>query len=224
VFGLRCHASECHLQVVRMRFKTRSDHCVYPRQLDNAPSASLGIRSLDIDVFTAVIVRATENGVPPGDAVDFWDTISVEELQHIDANGPPTPLLDTINYPMHMKNLSVAQLRQLCKEIRADLIHTVSQTGGHLGSSLGVVELTVAMHHVFNCPADKFIFDVGHQAYVHKMLTGRRSRMGTIRQYGGLSGKHSTQLHTLAFPHGAMQSLQLFQDMWVLLCVSGVWQ
>lgn len=132
--------------------------------------------------------KAAENGGPPGEALDFLDTISVEELEHIDANGPPTPLLDTINYPMHMKNLSAAQLRQLCKEIRSDLIHTVSQTGGHLGSSLGVVELTVAMHHVFNCPADKFIYDVGHQAYVHKMLTGRRKQMGTIRQSGGLSG------------------------------------
>lgn len=125
----------------------------------------------------------------PDDAFDTWDTISVEELEHIDTHGPPTPLLDTVNYPMHMKNLSIAQLRQLCKEVRSDLVHTVSQTGGHLGSSLGVVELTVALHHVFDCPSDKFIFDVGHQAYVHKMLTGRRHRMGTIRQYGGLSGK-----------------------------------
>ena len=62
------------------------------------------------------------------------------------------------------------------------------QTGGHLGSSLGVVELTVALHHVFDCPADRFLWDVGHQAYVHKMLTGRRDKMGTIRQYGGISG------------------------------------
>lgn len=140
-------------------------------------------------------MKATENGAPPGDALDFLDTISVEELEYLDANGPPTPLLDTINYPMHMKNLSTAQLRQLCKEIRSDLIHTVSQTGGHLGSSLGVVELTVAMHHVFNCPADKFIFDVGHQAYVHKMLTGRRKKMGTIRQSGGLSGTPQAHLY-----------------------------
>jgi 1-deoxy-D-xylulose-5-phosphate synthase len=65
----------------------------------------------------------------------------------------------------------------------------VSRTGGHLGSSLGVVELTVAMHHVFNCPEDRFIFDVGHQAYVHKILTGRRGKMSTIRQSGGLSGE-----------------------------------
>lgn len=145
-------------------------------------------------------VRAVENGGLPADAfdsLDTLDTISIEELEDISANGPPTPLLDTINYPMHMKNLSVSQLRQLCKEIRSDLIHTVSQTGGHLGSSLGVVELTVAMHHVFNCPADRFIYDVGHQAYVHKMLTGRRKQMGTIRQSGGLSGTPQAQAHVL---------------------------
>lgn len=69
-----------------------------------------------------------------------------------------------------------------------DLIHTVSQTGGHLGASLGVVELTVALHRVFSCPEDKIIFDVGHQAYPHKILTNRRDRMTTIRQSGGLSG------------------------------------
>ena len=70
----------------------------------------------------------------------------------------------------------------------ADLVHTVAKTGGHLGSSLGVVELTVALHHVFNTPEDKIIWDVGHQAYIHKILTGRRERMSTIRQQGGLSG------------------------------------
>jgi 1-deoxy-D-xylulose-5-phosphate synthase len=135
----------------------------------------------------------------PWDTIDSWETMSVEELQMLDRNGPSTPLLDTVSYPMHMKNLSMAQLRQLCQEIRSDLIHTVSQTGGHLGSSLGVVELTVALHHVFDCPADKFLWDVGHQAYVHKMLTGRRKRMGTIRQYGGLSGVlHFSHLPTSA--------------------------
>lgn len=78
-----------------------------------------------------------------------------------------------------------ASLLQCCDE---DLIHTVAKTGGHLGSSLGVVELTLALHYVFNTPEDKIIWDVGHQAYIHKMLTGRRSRMHTIRQQGGLSG------------------------------------
>ncbi|KAH7661941.1 Deoxyxylulose-5-phosphate synthase protein [Dioscorea alata] len=101
---------------------------------------------------------------------------------------PPTPLLDTINYPIHMKNLSSQDLEQLAAELRADIVHTVADTGGHLSSSLGVVELTVALHHVFNTPEDKIIWDVGHQAYSHKVLTGRRSRMHTIRQTSGLAG------------------------------------
>jgi len=116
------------------------------------------------------------------------DKLSVDELSSWDEEGPQTPMLDTINYPIHMKNLSVQQLKQLCKELRSDLIYTVSRTGGHLGSSLGVTELTVALHYVFDTPEDKIIWDVGHQAYIHKMLTGRRSRMSTIRQSGGLSG------------------------------------
>ncbi|GJP29876.1 hypothetical protein CLOM_g20200 [Closterium sp. NIES-68] len=101
---------------------------------------------------------------------------------------PPTPILDTVNYPIHMKNLSIRELKQLSEEVRAETIFTVSKTGGHLGSSLGVVELTVALHHVFNTPDDRIIWDVGHQAYPHKILTGRRHRMHTLRQTGGLSG------------------------------------
>ncbi|KAK2354717.1 putative 1-deoxy-D-xylulose-5-phosphate synthase 2, chloroplastic [Trifolium repens] len=101
---------------------------------------------------------------------------------------PTTPLLDTINYPVHMKNLSTQDLEQLAAELRADIVHSVSNTGGHLSSSLGVVELSVALHHVFNTPDDKIIWDVGHQAYAHKILTGRRSRMHTIRKTSGLAG------------------------------------
>ncbi|KAI8032512.1 hypothetical protein LOK49_LG01G02155 [Camellia lanceoleosa] len=108
----------------------------------------------------------------------------------IDFSGekPPTPLLDTINYPLHMKNLSVQDLEQLAAEVRSDIVHSVSKTGGHLSASLGVVELTVALHHVFDTPEDKVIWDVGHQAYPHKILTGRRSRMHTIRKTSGLAG------------------------------------
>ncbi|KAG2727274.1 hypothetical protein I3760_01G150700 [Carya illinoinensis] len=101
---------------------------------------------------------------------------------------PPTPLLDTINYPIHMKNLSTKELKQLADELRSDVIFNVSRTGGHLGSSLGVVELTVALHYVFNAPQDKILWDVGHQSYPHKILTGRRDKMHTIRQTNGLSG------------------------------------
>ncbi|KAJ3705538.1 hypothetical protein LUZ61_009243 [Rhynchospora tenuis] len=108
----------------------------------------------------------------------------------IDFSGekPPTPILDTINYPVHMKNLSTQELEQLADEVRAEIVYTVSKTGGHLSSSLGVVELSVALHHAFNTPEDKIIWDVGHQAYPHKILTGRRSRMHTIRQTSGLAG------------------------------------
>jgi 1-deoxy-D-xylulose-5-phosphate synthase len=112
----------------------------------------------------------------------------MDELEDWKNDGPPTPLLDTVNYPVHIKNFNASQLKQLCKELRADLIHTVAKTGGHLGSSLGVVELSVALHYVFNTPDDKIVWDVGHQAYIHKILTGRRDRMSTIRQTGGLSG------------------------------------
>ncbi|KAK6258773.1 hypothetical protein SCA6_013247 [Theobroma cacao] len=101
---------------------------------------------------------------------------------------PATPLLDTINYPVHLKNLSTSDLEQLAAELRAEIVHSLSETGGHLSSSLGVVELTIVLHHVFNTPQDKIIWDVGHQAYAHKILTGRRSRMHTIRKTSGLAG------------------------------------
>ena len=97
-------------------------------------------------------------------------------------------LLDDIKTPSDLKNLSDQQLAQLADELRVDVIEAVSRTGGHLGSSLGVVELTVALHAVFDTPKDKLIWDVGHQCYPHKVLTGRRSGMSTLRQEGGLSG------------------------------------
>ena len=87
-----------------------------------------------------------------------------------------------------MRSFSKAELQQLADEVRTDMIDAVSQTGGHLGAGLGVVELTVALHHVFETPKDRLIWDVGHQCYPHKILTGRRERMRTIRQGGGLSG------------------------------------
>ena len=101
---------------------------------------------------------------------------------------PNTPILDRVSEPSDMKSLSDAQLGQLADELRGEVINAVAQTGGHLGSSLGVVELTVALHAVFDTPRDKIIWDVGHQCYPHKVLTGRRARMPTLRQEGGLSG------------------------------------
>ena len=101
-----------------------------------------------------------------------------------------TPTLDRVAGPMDLKALSDGELAVLADELRHETIETVSRTGGHLGSSLGVVELTVAIHAVFNTPMDKLIWDVGHQCYPHKIITGRRDRMGTLRQKGGLSRLH----------------------------------
>ena len=101
---------------------------------------------------------------------------------------PHTPLLDTVRYPADTGKLSAAELRQLADELRAEMIDAVSTTGGHLGSGLGVVELTVALHHVFDTPRDVLIWDVGHQVYPHKIITGRRDRIRTLRQGQGLSG------------------------------------
>ena len=104
-------------------------------------------------------------------------------------NEPPfTPLLDTILTPVDLRRLSVEQLRQLSDELRLETISAVGQTGGHLGSGLGVVELTTAIHYVFDTPRDRLVWDVGHQCYPHKILTGRRDRIRTLRQGGGLSG------------------------------------
>ena len=103
-------------------------------------------------------------------------------------NRPVTPLLDRITIPSDMRNFSGEQLKRLAEELRAETIDAVSVTGGHLGASLGVVELTVAVHAIFDTPHDRLIWDVGHQAYPHKILTGRRDRIRTLRQGGGLSG------------------------------------
>src|SRR5256714_6967715 len=97
-------------------------------------------------------------------------------------------LLDAIKTPSDIRRLPESDLRQLADELRAETISAVAVTGGHLGAGLGVVELTVALHHVFDTPGDRLIFDVGHQAYPHKILTGRRERIRTLRQGGGLSG------------------------------------
>ncbi|MGI8944064.1 MAG: 1-deoxy-D-xylulose-5-phosphate synthase [Qipengyuania sp.] len=101
---------------------------------------------------------------------------------------PDTPLLDTVDYPADLRKLGKDQLRQLSDELRSEMIDAVGSTGGHLGSGLGVVELTVAIHYVFDTPRDRLVWDVGHQAYPHKIITGRRDRIRTLRQGGGLSG------------------------------------
>ena len=148
---------------------------------------------------TTAIAKAVSSGVSGGPSAGdsfsegegTWrdqQFVSLDEIRGWRENGPATPLLDSVNYPVHIRNFSTKQLKELSKEVRSEVINSVSNSGGHLGSSLGVVELTVALHHVFNTPDDKIIFDVGHQAYPHKILTGRRKEMSTIRKSGGLSG------------------------------------
>ena len=129
---------------------------------------------------------------------------------------PATPLLDTIQTPADMKRLTDAQLRKLADEVRAETISAVSVTGGHLGAGLGVVELTVALHAVFDAPKDKIIWDVSHQTYPHKILTGRRDRIRTLRQKDGLSGftKRSESPYD---PFGAAHSAPRFRPLWVSL-------
>ena len=97
-------------------------------------------------------------------------------------------MLEKINSPADLARLSEKEIQELAGEIRAELIRTVSENGGHLASNLGVVELTLAIHRVFHLPEDKVVFDVGHQSYVHKLITGRYSRFRTLREYGGISG------------------------------------
>src|SRR6201994_1088227 len=116
-----------------------------------------------------------------------------------------TPLLDRVQYPADLRNFSPEQLRQLADELRAETIDAVSVTGGHLGASLGVVELTVAIHAIFDTPRDRLIWDVGHQAYPHKILTGRRERIRTLRQGGGLSG-FTKRTESAYDPFGAAHS------------------
>ncbi|KAG6383667.1 hypothetical protein SASPL_156570 [Salvia splendens] len=127
--------------------------------------------------------RQHERRVASGDGLTRQKTRSL----NFTGEKPPTPILDTINYPIHMKNLSIEELERLADELREEIVYSVSKTGGHLSSSLGVSELTVALHHVFNTPDDKSS-GCGTPAYPHKILTGRRSRMHTIRQTFGLAG------------------------------------
>src|SRR5579864_4324877 len=104
------------------------------------------------------------------------------------ATETPKRLLDGIHGPADIKALREQDLQQLAQEVREELIHVLSQTGGHLGPNLGVVELTIALHRVFNTPKDRLVMDVSHQGYVHKLFTGRLDRFSTMRQFGGLNG------------------------------------
>ena len=103
-------------------------------------------------------------------------------------NVPDYPILDRVNSPADLRGLSPAELNQLCADIRQFLLLNISETGGHLASNLGVVELTVALHMEYDTTRDRIVFDVGHQSYVHKLLTSRREGFAHLRQFGGMSG------------------------------------
>ena len=121
--------------------------------------------------------------------------------------GPDkTPILDSVTFPNDIKNLDLKHLKQLSHELRWDVINTVSKTGGHLSSSLGVVELTVALHYVFNAPKDKIVWDVAHQCYPHKILTGRREKMSGLRKLNGISGftnRHESEYDCFGAGHSS---------------------
>ena len=108
-------------------------------------------------------------------------------FHEIPRERPATPLLDRAATPDRLRQLGEAELEVLANELRQDLLYTVGQTGGHFGAGLGVIELTIALHYVFNTPEDRLVWDVGHQAYPHKILTGRRERMLTLRQKDGIA-------------------------------------
>ena len=108
-------------------------------------------------------------------------------FKEIPRERPSTPLLDKAVTPDGLRRLGEAELEALADELRLELLYTVGQTGGHFGAGLGVIELTVALHYVFDTPDDRLVWDVGHQAYPHKILTGRREQMSTLRQKGGVA-------------------------------------
>ena len=122
------------------------------------------------------------------------------------------PLLQKIQHPADLNSLSIEDLTALASEVRQYLVHSVAETGGHLGASLGTVELTIALHHIFNTPDDRIVWDVGHQTYPHKILTGRRDRMHTMRKKGGLAGfpkRSESHYDTFGVGHSSTSILSL---------------
>jgi hypothetical protein len=152
---------------------------VAPGQLSNAPASS---RSATFGCLTA---GRLGRGLAAGSKRSHGAQGARMALAS-DYVPVPKPLLDKVNFPMDIKGMSISELKQLSYELRWEIIEQVSRTGGHLSSSLGVTELTVALHYVFNAPDDKIVWDVAHQCYPHKMLTGRRSRFPSLRQWNGV--------------------------------------
>ena len=129
----------------------------------------------------------------------------MKTFKEIPKELPITNLMDSLDLPEGIKNLTKVELNQLADEVREYLLYSVGRSGGHFGAGLGVIELTIALHHVFNSPEDKIVWDVGHQTYPHKILTGRKSKIHTLRKKNGLSGftKRSESIYD---PFGAAHS------------------
>lgn len=176
-------AAPVPLASARTSNRTDLPSTFHGQQLYRSPTSSSSSRPAATPLFVAPLANAAaNNNASPAPSSGDDDKKALYR-------GPRnTPLLDAISSPSDLRKLSPSDLPQLAHELRWDLLRIVSQTGGHLGASLGVVELTIALHYVFNTPHDRLIWDVSHQAYIHKILTGRRARMPTLRKYGGLSG------------------------------------
>ena len=160
---------------------------------DNIAEAAQGSYTRD-NAAAHSCIRYCTFRLPQPDVSSIKDTLTMPSSSKSphrssqDGALPATPLLDRISGPGDLKSCSAGELTRLAQEIRSDLIASVTKTGGHLGASMGTVELAIALHYVFDSPKDKVVWDVGHQAYAHKMLTGRRDRFPTLRQEGGMSG------------------------------------
>ena len=156
-----------------------------------------------------------------GDAVDVdasglsrWGLIRFM-IEDLPTTRPDTPLLDTVSADLSaLSDLGTQELVKLADELRHDLLYSVAGTGGHFGAGLGVVELTVALHHVFNTPHDRIVWDVGHQTYPHKILTGRRERMTSMRQLEGLSGFQKDQKPSIRLVSDTPQPVFLQRWAW----------
>lgn len=160
----------------------------------SSTSAAAALTAVATVAVTTTAFSAPRSSFPPPRAAPPTATRLHEAVNRVTPVGPPyagpasKPILDSVQYPRDMKRLDMKELQQLAHELRWEIIEAVSRTGGHFSSSLGVTELTVALHYVFDMPEDDIIWDVAHQCYAHKMLTGRRDRFPTLRILGGLSG------------------------------------
>src|SRR4051794_36841348 len=173
---------------VRTRARFQTDHRTVNQSAWLSVDVGHGLGTMRATQSVGAVSRSSMFRRASPDGPAGWRSLGSSN----DKDGPimteATPLLDRVNKPEDLRRLGEQDLRQLADELRRETINAVAVTGGHLGAGLGVIELTVALHYVFDTPRDRVIWDVGHQAYPHKILTERRARIRTLRQGGGLSG------------------------------------